>query len=519
MSSSGFGRWVRVSALCCLGLVGVPNDAAAECKMGSTALTPGDHMYDLDFGDRSRTYILHVPPGYDGKKPVPLVFDLHGFSSNGPQQLGLSGFEQVADKEGFLVVAPTGYMNSWNGDIAFGSAFMAKLDDVGLMKAIRDHIAGMANIDHGRVFSTGLSNGAAMSNTLGCQGTDAFAGVAPVADPLDIGRATCMPAQQISVIGFHGYSDEYVPYEGGPGGGPRLPEPFPSIPDTLKAWAEIMGCTGMPEVEMISGRNKCEIYRQCGNGAEVGYCSIEGGHVLYQQNVLNIAEYAWKFFAKHSLTLPDADGDKINDADDNCPSVANPDQADADGDCTGDACECMTAADCDDGKFCNGTEACTDGVCAAGMAACAADQACDEASQQCGAAGSAPAGAAGASGAAEMQPAAAGSAGASGGAAAPAANGGSGAATTPSSGAAGRGASAAVAGADAPTTGSASNATAAASAGGGGSALGESGEAPAESGCSCSTVGAPRDQRGWWVLAFGGVVLLGRGASRRRRQV
>lgn len=512
MSSSGFGRWVRVSALCCLGLAGVPlpNKAAAECKMGGTALTPGDHMYDLDFGDRSRTYILHVPPGYDGKKPVPLVFDLHGFSSNGPQQLGLSGFEQVADKEGFLVVAPTGYINSWNGDIAFGSAFMAKLDDVGLMKAIRDHVAGMANIDHGRVFSTGLSNGAAMSNTLGCQGADAFAGVAPVADPLDIGRATCMPAQQISVIGFHGYSDEYVPYEGGPGGGPRLPEPFPSIPDTLKAWAEIMGCTGMPEVEMISGRNKCEIYRQCGNGAEVGYCSIEGGHVLYQQTVLNIAEYAWKFFAKHSLTLPDADGDKINDADDNCPSVANPDQADADGDCTGDACECMTAADCDDGKFCNGAEACTDGVCVAGMAACAADQACDEASQQCGAGGAAPAGGAGASGGAALQPSAAGS---SGGAAPPAASGGSVAAMS-----AGRGVSA-VAGAAGPVTGSTSNATAEAAAGGGGSAVGAASEPAAESsGCSCSAVGAGAGHAGraCWVLAFG-ALLLGRGASRRRR--
>jgi len=475
--------------------------------MGSTALTPGDHMYELDYGDRSRTYILHVPPGFDGKKPVPLVFDLHGFSSNGPQQLGLSGFEQVADKEGFLVVAPTGYMNSWNGDIAFGSAFMAKLDDVGLMKAIRDHVAGMANIDHGRVFSTGLSNGAAMSNTLGCQGADAFAGVAPVADPLDIGRATCMPAQQISVIGFHGYSDEYVPYEGGPGGGPRLPEPFPSIPDTLKAWAEIMGCTGMPEVEMISGRNKCEIYRQCGNGAEVGYCSIEGGHVLYQQTVLNIAEYAWKFFAKHSLTLPDADGDKINDADDNCPSVANPDQADADGDCTGDACECMTAADCDDGKFCNGAEACTGGVCVAGMAACAADQACDEATQQCG---TAAAGGAGSSGSAAMQPSAAGSVGASGGAAAPSASGGSGAVM--SAGGAGR--AAGVAGAAAPATGSASHATAAAAAGGGGSSVGESRAEP--SGCSCSSLGVGQDGRGWWMLAFG-ALLLGRGASRRRR--
>jgi Tol biopolymer transport system component len=36
---------------------------------------------------------------------------------------------------------------------------------------------------------------------------------------------------------------------------------------------------------------------------------------------------------------PDADGDGITDAEDNCPSVANADQADADGDGVGDACD------------------------------------------------------------------------------------------------------------------------------------------------------------------------------------
>lgn len=485
-------------------MASVPYDAEAECKMG-TALSPGDQMFDLEFGGRNRTYILHVPPGYDGKKPVPLVFDLHGFSSNGPQQLGLSGFEQVADKEGFLVVAPTGYMNSWNGDIAFGSAFMAMLDDVGLMKAIVDQIAGMANIDHGRVFSTGLSNGAAMSNTLGCQAADTFAGVAPVADPLDIGRATCMPAQPTSVIGFHGYSDEYVPYEGGPGGGPRLPEPFPSIPDTLKAWAEIMGCMGEPEVETISGMNKCEIYRTCGNGAEVGYCSIAGGHVLYQQNVLNIAEYAWNFFSKHQLTLPDADGDLINDADDNCPSVNNPDQADADGDCIGDACECAAAQDCDDGMFCNGVEACTDGECVAGSAACAADQACDEIAKQCAAPGAASTGGAGE---ASMQPSAAGEQAASGGAAAEADS-----AMTPTTD---RG-SANEAGGSGRAT--ASTSAAASVAGSGSDAPSVEADAPMEArdGCSCTAVGyAGRPARGWLalvLLALG----LGRRAGRARK--
>ena len=37
--------------------------------------------------------------------------------------------------------------------------------------------------------------------------------------------------------------------------------------------------------------------------------------------------------------IPDLDGDGLSDADDNCPFDANPDQADANGDLIGDACE------------------------------------------------------------------------------------------------------------------------------------------------------------------------------------
>lgn len=383
----------RTILLCVALAASYPSQLEAKCTTGEV-LEPGDKMHSLEFGGKTRTFLVHVPPGYDGKTPVPLVLDLHGFSGDGPGQLGLSGFESVADANNFIVVAPNGYMNSWNGDIAYGSAYQAMLDDVGLMKAIVKYIAGIANLDRARVYATGLSNGAAMSNTLGCQAADTFAAVAPVADPLDIGLPACKPAQPISVIGFHGYNDEFVPYEGGAGGGPRLPTPFPSIPDTLKAWAMVMQCTGTPELVTMQGKNKCEFYRMCGGTAQVGYCSLEGGHILYQQNGLNIADYAWKFFEKAALPLPDADGDEINDEDDNCPSVANPDQADSNGNCAGDACECSAAADCDDGRFCNGTETCANGSCGAGVAPCQAAM-CDEGQQRCtGGASGAQAGAA-----------------------------------------------------------------------------------------------------------------------------
>lgn len=51
-------------------------------------------------------------------------------------------------------------------------------------------------------------------------------------------------------------------------------------------------------------------------------------------------------FGLDDVTLPDGDGDGVPDETDNCPGVENPDQADADDDGFGDACESFCTGAC-----------------------------------------------------------------------------------------------------------------------------------------------------------------------------
>src|SRR5437773_250484 len=114
--------WARVEccrqslvgvALLVLGLAATSaRPAGAGCQ--SNVLLPGDSTRTMTFGGMSRTYNLHVPPGYNPFLPTPLVMDIHGYTGTASGQANVSGFRALSDAQGFVVVWPQGYSNSWN---------------------------------------------------------------------------------------------------------------------------------------------------------------------------------------------------------------------------------------------------------------------------------------------------------------------------------------------------------------------------------------------------------------------
>src|SRR5512147_903891 len=57
-----------------------PTTQQSTCP--SPALPSGDTSETLQVGSVSRSYVLHVPTTYDGRKPVPLIVDFHGIGGS-----------------------------------------------------------------------------------------------------------------------------------------------------------------------------------------------------------------------------------------------------------------------------------------------------------------------------------------------------------------------------------------------------------------------------------------------------
>src|SRR5262245_61106150 len=206
------GPWRRLGRLAghvvLVGALGAAWAAPVRASCQSNTLTPGTIDMSLEFGGRTRTFRVHVPPSYTGRRAVPMVLDLHGAGwTPGFQQLQ-SGFERKSDEAGFVVVWPAGVGASWNGYGCCAPALAQNVDDVGFLRALVSQLAAIANIDHSRVYATGHSNGAAMAHRLACEAADVFAAVAPVSYVLNRDAGECTPARPITVVHFHGLSDE-----------------------------------------------------------------------------------------------------------------------------------------------------------------------------------------------------------------------------------------------------------------------------------------------------------------------
>jgi polyhydroxybutyrate depolymerase len=285
-------------------------------------LGPGDHTRKLTVEGRERSYLVHVPPKYDPKKPTPVVLAFHGGGANADSMVRFSGLNEKSDEAGFVVVYPNGTgrlerVLTFNGGNCCAYAMNNKVDDVEFTRQLLDDLAKSVNIDPKRVFATGMSNGGIMAYLLASELSDRIAAIAPVAGPM--GTETCQPKRPVPVIHFHGTADENAPFKGGKGEKSISSTEFYSVEHSIQAWVKANGCKAEPVVTTIPDRAKDgttitrKTFGSGKDGAEVVLVVIEGGgHTwpgqeprlrILGKSTKNISanDLMWEFFEKHPM--------------------------------------------------------------------------------------------------------------------------------------------------------------------------------------------------------------------------
>lgn len=284
------------------------------------AFSASDPLVKIHYGDRERSYEIHVPAGIRG--PVPLVVALHGGGGSAGSTAKMTGFDALSDQAGFIVIYPNGtdhgrpLLNlmgkpgflTWNAGTCCGYALEHHVDDVGFIRAVVKQVESNHPIDPKRIYATGISNGGMLSYTLACEASDIFAAVGIVSgivtDP------SCKPAHPVAVIHFHGTADRNVPINGGVGSKAFIKDDRPPVQESIDFWVKADACNARPQ-ESRANDLDIKAYGDCRNGTAVIYYIIRnGGHswpggdrisrlLDPPSQAVNASAVMWQFFIAH----------------------------------------------------------------------------------------------------------------------------------------------------------------------------------------------------------------------------
>ncbi len=261
-------------------------------------------------GGERRAYLLYIPPGYDPATPAPLVISIHGFAEWPAHQMQVSGWNELADEYGFLVVYPSGAGLPWR----WRAGGPGTSPDVVFISDLIDRLAGQYNIDLSRVYANGLSNGGGMSYLLACKLSERIAAIGSVAGAYLLPLEQCNPARTVPMIVFHGTDDPIVPFTGGPS--EAFDHNFPVIPEWVAGWADRNACREPPLDLPVQGDVSGIHYAHCADGAACMFYTIHGGGhswpgggslpqfiVGSTNHDIRATRLMWKFFQQYTLPL------------------------------------------------------------------------------------------------------------------------------------------------------------------------------------------------------------------------
>lgn len=198
---------IALAALFSLGLAAEPAAKPSDGKDGKTGTFPDEKM---QVNGKERAYRLMVPDAVDGKKAVPLLFAFHGLLDSKDLMPLYSRLDDLAKKEGFVLVYPNGVNRAWPIVKEFAK------DDFAFFDMLYEQLTEKYNIDLNRVYLTGMSNGAYFSNLLASQRSEKIAAIAPHSGGIGfVGLGDLKVKNKYAVLVIHGADDIIVKVDEG----------------------------------------------------------------------------------------------------------------------------------------------------------------------------------------------------------------------------------------------------------------------------------------------------------------
>lgn len=148
---------------------------------------------EAEINGEPRRWITYVPTSYDGSEAVPVVMSIHGYTASMQSMVEESRWWEIAEKENFIVIFPQGMVRDLPamGNVPcamwLGGGFTALAPDmdpntdVNTLNTILDMTEEAYNVDAGRIYITGHSNGSMMTLSLAAANAERFAAIAPIA--------------------------------------------------------------------------------------------------------------------------------------------------------------------------------------------------------------------------------------------------------------------------------------------------------------------------------------------------
>lgn len=210
-----------------------------RCTRAATPTTQSAQrsLNTITIANIPRTYILHLPPTYDGKTKtplIPLVMLLHGANDTAEYAEEAYHFVEKSHAENFALVIPesTPPRNGWD-------AFSPEPDaDSNFLTTLITTLPKTYALDPARIYIAGHSSGACMTYRLAADRGNLIAAAAIVAG--SVGRdspPSLTPKTPVPLIIFHGKQDPIMPYE--------------ELPLVLTLWTKTNTCNPLPKTETI----------------------------------------------------------------------------------------------------------------------------------------------------------------------------------------------------------------------------------------------------------------------------